>query len=207
MTRRSALLAGLGFASSLQAAKPHPLYFEPNRGQFGSGPVFCSDQRRWRASFGAHHIDVTMKRLVGDGGGAVGVRNHAHLRDLRLALVQASCPKPIGEDRRIGRSDYYFKGDPKTFINDVPHFYRLRYPNAWPGIDLLVRGWEEVLELSLSVASGADLDAVGLRWLEGEPLGLGDGSVVVNAPWGVVRQLRPQGLSWRAESSGLLRLA
>ena len=207
ITRRNALLAGLGFASSLRAAKPHPLYFEPNRGQFGSGPVYCSDQKRWRASFEPHRIHGEMKRLVGDGGGAGGLRDHSRLRDLSLSLVEAACPAPIGEDQRVGRSDYYFQGDPKTFINDVPHFYRLRYRNAWPGVDLVVRGWEEVLEISLSMAAGAEADAVGLRWMGGEPLALRDGSVIVNAPWGVVRQVRPQGLAWRAESSGVLRLA
>lgn len=207
ISRRHALLAGLGVASRLGAAQPHPLFFEPNRGQFGSGPVFCSDQKRWRASFEPQQISVTMKRLVGDGGASGGVRNHSSLRDLRVSLVEAACPAPEGEDRRLGRSDYYFHGDPKTFVNDVPHFYRLRYRQAWPGVDLLVRGWEGVLELSFAVSAGADASQIGLRWTQGEPFAQRDGSVLVSAPWGVVRQRRPQGLSWRIESSGVLRLA
>ncbi|MCB1021524.1 MAG: hypothetical protein KDC27_16460 [Acidobacteria bacterium] len=204
ITRRNALLAGLGLASSLQAATPHPLYFEPNRGQFGSGPVFCSDQKRWRASFEARGLRVEMKRLVGDGG---AVTDPARLRNLRLSLVEAACPAPVGEDKRIGRSDYYFHGDPKTFVENVPHFYRLRYREAWPGVDMVVRGWKEALEISFTFSGGADASAVGLRWLEGEPLALRDGSVVVTAPWGVVRQPKPAGLGWRVESSGILRLA
>ena len=207
ISRRHALLAGLGVASRLSAAQPHPLYFEPNRGQFGVGSVFCSDQKRWRASFEPRRIDVSMKRLVGDGGGAGGVRNHANLRDVSVSLVEAACPAPIGEDLRIGRSDYYFHGDPKTFVNDVPHFYRLRYPEAWPGVDLIVRGWDGLLELSFDVSGDAQASGVGLRWTQGEPLALRDGSVIVNAPWGVVRQRRPEGLSWRTDSNGILRLA
>jgi hypothetical protein len=207
ISRRHVLLAGLGFASNGSAARAHPLYFEPNRGQFGSGPVFCSDQKRWKATFEPRSIQVTMKRLVGDGGGVAGLRDHSRLRDLQLNLIEAACPAPVGEDRRVGRSDYYFHGDPKTFINDVPHYYRLRYPNAWPGVDLIVRGWESALEISLSFAAGAKHSDVGLRWTQGEPLALRDGSIIVNAPWGVVRQPRPAGLSWRAESSGILRLA
>ena len=207
ISRRHALLAGLGLASRLKGRQPHPLYFEPNRGQFGAGPVFCSDQKRWRASFEPRRIGVTMKRLVGDGGGSGGVRKHSNLRNLAVSLVEAACPAPVGEDRRVGRSDYYFHGDPKTFVNDVPHFYRLRYPEAWPGVDLIVRGWEGVLELSLAISPGARASDVGLHWTEGEPLALGDGSILVNAPWGVVRQLRPTGLSWRSESNGILRLA
>jgi hypothetical protein len=148
-----------------------------------------------------------MKRLVGDGGASGGVRNHANLRDVGVALIEASCPAPVGEDRRVGRSDYYFHGDPKTFVNDVPHFYRLRYPQAWPGVDLLVQGWEGLLELSFAVSTGADTSQVGLRWIQGEPFAQRDGSVVVSAPWGVIRQKPPQGLSWRIESSGALRLA
>jgi hypothetical protein len=207
-SRRQVLLAGLGFASIAKAARPpHPLYFEPNRGQFGSGAVFCSDQKRWRASFEPGRIQVAMKRLVGDGGGSGVVRDYSRLRDLQLSLVEAACPGPIGEDQREGRSDYYFHGDPKTFISDVPHFYRLRYKNAWPGVDLLVRGWEGSLEFSLAAGPGANLSNVGLRWTQGEPLGLGDGTVVVNAPWGVVRQLGPTGRSWRLDADGTLRLA
>ncbi len=148
-----------------------------------------------------------MKRLVGDGGAAGGVRNHAALRDLSVSLVGAKCPAPIGEDRRQGRSDYYFHGDPKTFVNGVPHFYRLRYRQAWPGVDLLVRGWEGVIEVSFALAAGARSSAIGLHWTQGEPLAQRDGSVIVNAPWGVVRQLSPQGLSWRIEESGVLRPA
>jgi hypothetical protein len=207
ISRRHALLAGLGFASRLSAKQPHPLYFEPNRGQFGSGPVFCSDQKRWRASFEPRHIGVTMKRLVGDGGAAGPVRNRSGLRDVRVSLVDAACPAPVGEDRRLGRSDYYFHGDPKTFVNDVPHFYRLRYPQAWPGVDVLVRGWDGVIELSLELSAAAKASGVGLHWTQGEPLALRDGAVLVNAPWGAVRLLRPAGLSWRAESNGLLRLS
>ena len=207
ISRRRALLAGLGLASTAAAAQPHPLYFQPNRGQFGSGPVFCTDQKRWRASFEPRLIRVTMKRLIGDGGRRGATTTPSGLRDLQLSLVEAGCPAPIGEDRREGRSDYYFHGDPKTFINDVPHFYRLRYPNAWPGVDLLVRGWEGSLELSLSVGAGADLSSVSMHWTQGEPLALEDGTILVHAPWGVVRQLRPSGVAWRVESSGLLRLA
>ena len=207
ISRRHALLAGLGFASRLGAAQPHPLYFEPNRGQFGAGPVFCTDQKRWRASFEADSIDVTMKRLVGDGGGAGGVRNHAGLRDVRVTLLGVQCPAPVGEDRRVGRSDYYFHGDPKTFVNDVPHFYRLRYREAWPGVDLLVRGWEGLLEIGFDLSAEADAASIGLRWTQGEPLSQRDGSIVVPTPWGAVRQLRPDGRSWRVDANGVLRLA
>ena len=148
-----------------------------------------------------------MKRLVGDGGGSGGVRNHAGLRDVSVSLVEAACPAPVGEDRRVGRSDYYFHGDPKTFVNDVPHFYRLRYPNAWPGVDLIVRGWDGILDLTLEFAPNGKASDVGLQWTQGEPLALRDGSVVVNAPWGVVRQRGPKSLKWRAEPNGILRLA
>jgi hypothetical protein len=207
ISRRHVLLAGLGFASTANAARrPHPLYFEPNRGQFGSGPVFCSDQKRWRASFESRRILVTMKRLVGDGGGAGAVRDYSMLRDLQLSLVEAACPAPVGEDQREGRSDYYFHGDPKTFVNDVPHFYRLRYPNAWPGVDLTVRGWDGSLEVSVAAKPGANLSNVGLRWTQGEPLALRDGTIIVNAPWGVDRQLGAAGRSWRLEQDGILRL-
>jgi hypothetical protein len=168
--------------------------------------VFCANQKRWRASFEPRRIHIAMKRLVGDGG-VGGVRNRSSLRDLELSLLEAAGPAPVGEDQRLGRSDYYFHGDPKTFIRDVPHYYRLRYRNAWPGVDLLVRGWEGALELSVSLASGAIPQDVRLRWTQGEPEALRDGSVVVNAPWGQVRQLRPSALTWRVETDGVLRIA
>jgi len=59
----------------------------------------------------------------------------------------------------------------------------------------------------MRASAGTDASQVGLRWLQGEPFAQRDGSVVVTAPWGVVRQKPPQGRSWRIESSGALRLA
>ena len=198
ISRRNALLTGLGLAPLARAAQPHPLYFVPNRGQFESEAVFACDQRRWKAVFGARRIGVEMKRLVGDGGPAYA--STAPLVNLDLRLLDAACPAPLGEDRREGRSDYYFRGDPKTFIENVPHFYRLRYADAWPGVDVLLRGWEGTIELSLAVRAGADLSAVRLEWASGTPRVLGDGSVLVDAPWGVFRQTpAAAGRRWRLD--------
>ncbi|MBI1356405.1 MAG: hypothetical protein GC160_18845 [Acidobacteria bacterium] len=212
---RRVLLLGLGALTRAGASGAHALYFEPNRGQFAEG-AFGSDQEYWQGLFGASRMRFQAKTLVGDPGptGASAARRGPAQPDLALSLVGAAERAPVGEDKRQGRSDYYFHGDPKTFIRNTPHFYRLRYSEAWPGVDLVVRGWEGSLEVATVCSDASGLAAAGFL-CHGAAAGRDrQGHAVLAASWGriVLPPARDPGgrtLSgaWRLDGDGALRFA
>jgi hypothetical protein len=212
MSRRAALL-GLAGIIRARSAQSGTLYFEPNRGQFGEGS-FGTDQSDWQGLFGAGRLVFLAKRLLGDPGptGAAPVRIGQGQADLSLSLLGASPQELLGEDLRQGKSNYYFHGDPKTFLRNTPHFSRLRYREAWQGLDLVVRGWERLIEIT-PVCSG-DPSTAAFRW-SGAKLGQdGAGRAVVSAKWGRVslapaqdRNGRRLPGAWRLDEQGALRFA
>ncbi len=212
VTRRTALL-GLGALARAGAHQSYSLYFEPNRGQFGEGS-FGTDQSDWQGYFGAGRLRFVAKRLLGDPGpaGATPSRKGGDQPDLSLTLIGAAPRELVGEERRQGRSNYYFQGDPKTFLRDTPHFYCLRYREAWPGVDLLVRGWERSVEIT-PVCSG-DASPMAFHWT-GADLGQdSQGRAVVSAKWGRVLLAPVQRAgggrlpgAWRLDEQYALRFA
>ena len=208
-------MLGLGALSGAGAAGTAPLYFEPNRGQFAEGS-FGADQSRWQGLFGPSRMRFQVKRLLGDPGptGAAAARLGAGEPDVALSLVGAAATPPVGEDKRQGRSDYYFHGDPKSFIRNTPHFYRLRYSQAWPGVDLLVRGWEGSVEVSTVCSDAGAATAAGFL-CQGATAGRdGQGRAVLPASWGRIllppardSAGRPLPGAWSFDSDGALRFA
>lgn len=213
MFSRRAALWGFGAFAVPALAQSRSLYFEPNRGQFGEGS-FGTDQSDWQGLFGSGRLVFVAKRLLGDPGptGAAPSHRGRDQSDLSLSLVGAAPRELLGEDRRQGQSNYYFQGDPKTFLRHTPHFSRLRYREAWAGVDLVVKGRERSIEI-VPVCSG-DPSGAGFLW-RGAKLGQDSaGRAVVSAKWGRVSLAPAQDAngrrlpgSWRMDEQGALRFA
>ena len=81
-------------------------------------------------------------------------------------------PQPRPATGRRGRncpaSATTFGNDPAKWRTNVPHYQRVRYPNVYPGIDLVYYGNPQRLEHDFIVAPGADPATIQLR-------GAGDG--------------------------------
>lgn len=204
-------MLGLAAAVRGKSAKSGTLYFEPNRGQFGEGS-FGTDQSDWQGLFGSGRLVFVAKRLLGDPGptGAAPARIGRDQPNLSLTLVDASPEELRGEELRQGKSNYYFHGDPKTFLRNTPHFSRLRYREAWQGVDLIVKGWERAIEIT-PVCTGEPANAT-FRW-SGAKLGKDSaGRAVVSAKWGRVSLAPAQDSAgrrlpgaWRLDGQGALR--
>lgn len=203
ISRRTVLLGAC--AAGAAVAEPRDAFFLPNRGQFSEGGAYCADLPRWRGSFAAGRAHFRAKRLVGDPGphGVSAGRRPAAV-DLSLTLVGSVAVDPVGEDQRAGRSDFFFHGDPKTFVRNLPHYYRLRYREIWPGVDLLVRVWERGAELTPVVSDAAQAERIAFAWRGGTPQRQG-GAVSLGAPWGSVRQSPPVAQSGRRLSGAYRR--
>jgi len=65
-------------------------------------------------------------------------------------------PAVAGEDRQLGKVNYFFGRDPNTWRTNVPTYARVRYKDVYPGIDLVYYGTGRQLECDFAIAPGAD---------------------------------------------------
>ncbi|HEY1493062.1 MAG TPA: hypothetical protein VGF49_00905, partial [Candidatus Solibacter sp.] len=170
---------GLGIfaAAALAAAVPPsesgklPLHFEENRGQ--------TDPRvRYLARSADRTLFLTADGAVLSAGGVA----------VRLRLRGANRRAPIeGVDRQAGVSNYLCRRP----LAAVPQFARVRYRNAWPGIDVVFYGNAGQLEYDFLVAPGADPRCIRLEFEGARALRLDAGDVVLATAAGELRQRAP----------------
>jgi len=70
--------------------------------------------------------------------------------------------RPCGEDRQPTVVSW-FKGPTRRGTTGMPTFGRIRYPNLWPGVDLIYREAEGRLKYDFVVRPGADPAVIRLR--------------------------------------------
>jgi hypothetical protein len=81
-----------------------------------------------------------------------------------MRLAGADRPTPVGELPLEARTNYFVGDDPGSWRTDVPNFARVRYPEVYPGVDLVYYANRGRLEYDFVVAPGADPNAVGMRF-------------------------------------------
>jgi Beta-propeller repeat/Domain of unknown function DUF11 len=134
-----------------------PLIFEPNQGQ-------TDPKVRFLARGGGYGLYLTADEAV-----LALQRNSRHPSDrtsaVSMKLVGAtSTAKPTGDGQLPGTSNYLIGNDPSKWHRDLPQFERVRYPNAYPGIDLVFYGNQGRLEYDFEVAPGSDPRQVAFRF-------------------------------------------
>lgn len=154
-------------ASAAAAALALPLAFEPREdGSFVAN-----------APGAALVLEARRAQLHLAGGG-------------RLALDLRNAGTPRGERRQPGVVHRYRGGRPARV--GVRTFGRVRYPGAWPGIDVVFHGDRRAFEYDLEVAPGADPARARLRLQGGERPRLdAQGRLVIDTAGGPVVQRRP----------------
>lgn len=76
---------------------------------------------------------------------------------LHMRLAGASQhTSPSGFDRLPGVSNYFSGSNPQNWHTDIPTYSRVRYVNAYPGIDLVYHGNQGQLEFDFVVQPGAN---------------------------------------------------
>ena len=83
---------------------------------------------------------------------------------LRLSLVGANPQAaPVGQAQLPGEVNYFYGTDPSGWLTHIPTFAEVRYPNVYPGIDLVYHGRRQQLEYDFTLHAGADPNAVRLQ--------------------------------------------
>ena len=102
-------------------------------------------------------------------------------------------PQPEGLEKLPGISNYFLGNDPTKWRTHVPHYQRVRYPNVYPGIDLVYYGNPQRLEHDFIVAPGADPAAIQLAISGAEQATVNaEGDLVLKVPGGEVVQQAPK---------------
>jgi hypothetical protein len=157
-----------------------PAWFEPN-------PGLDSGKTKYFSRGAGYQLALE------DAGALLSLAGESGSVSLRLTLPGAN-PKPSMEalDPLPARTDYFIGSSPANWKRNVPHFGRVRYRNAYPGIDVDYRSNGRRLEYDFVVAAGADPARIRLRFEGAESLRLdADGSLVVAVGGREIRQPPP----------------
>jgi hypothetical protein len=157
-----------------------PVLFEPNRGQIDRGVAFMARGRSTPASIAADG-SLTITLPAGDGSPS------------RVSIVPlgATTPRLDAIERQTAVRNVLVGRDPSQWQRGLPLYGRVRATNLYPGIDAEYYGTDAHLEYDFVVAPGSKPSAIRLR-IEGGSLRRDpDGSLVIGAAGGEVRQPRP----------------
>ena len=163
-----------------------PLRFEANRGQADPSVLFLSR--------GPGYGVVLMSDGVGFMLGAPGTGERKGLLPAIHLSFDGSRPSPAVEalDELRAKVHYYLGSDPAAWRTGIPTYARVRYDQAYPGVDVVFHGHESELEYDLVVAPGADpglvrMNVRGAERLERDP----SGDLLLQASGKTVRMRKP----------------
>lgn len=181
-----------------------PLYFIPNQGQTDervSFYVLGSNQAVYFTPQGvtfaiAAPPEPVEQALAADAFRAIHeepktgqVRQHWVVK---LDFVGANPEvQPVGE-LPTQTIVSYFKGAPDQWRSGLPTYARLRYPNLWPGIDLVYTGHVDELKYEFVVQPGADPGLIQLTYRGASDVQLlEDGQLEISTPLGAFHDAAP----------------
>jgi len=140
-----------------------PLVFEENQGQANLQTRFLARGRGYTAflasdgmvlSLRPTHV-VPTRRTATVPATSSGPSVPPTAIQFRLSGATRN-PAVAGEDRQLGRVNYFFGKDPTKWRTNVPTYARVRYKNVYPGIDLVYYGTGRQLECDFAVSPGAN---------------------------------------------------
>lgn len=162
-----------------------PLTFESNQGQAQSSIRFLSNANGYSILFKDREVDML---LSADRGGK---EHDANMLRMRLGDSDAGST-PTGEAQSPETVNYLLGNDPAKWRTGVQTFGKVRYTEAFPGVDLLYYGSQNRLEFDFQVAPGADAKAIRLQFVGARKLRVDhDGNLVIAAANGSVNFHKP----------------
>jgi hypothetical protein len=123
------------------------MVFERNQGQHERAVRYAARGAGYRYGFTDDAIHV---RLAGHPSRQFALR----------PAGRAQRTAPAGEAPLASRVNYFHGRNGSAWHAGVPTFGRVRYPAAWPGVDLTFYGSDRQLEYDVEVAPGADAASV-----------------------------------------------
>jgi hypothetical protein len=132
-------------------------YFERNDGQFDSEVLYASRSAHYSLFLTRSGVTVLLNR--NQSRGASVSESESRYFSLRFAGANPAVVA-TGEELMPGISNYFYSDDPKQWHTRVPQFAKVRYANAYPGIDLVFYFRDGHLEYDAIAAPGADPNVI-----------------------------------------------
>jgi hypothetical protein len=158
-----------------------PLSFEPNQGQFASDAKFLARGRGFSVLFKKGEVDFLLAGRT------------RKFDQLRVTLPNASQRSLLTAGSRLPGTVNYINGNNhQDWHTGVPTFERLRYAEAYPGIDLIYYGRQGRLEFDFQVSPGADPKSIRMRFAGAQRVRLDhNGDLLVAGKSGEIRFQKP----------------
>ncbi len=194
-----AVLVGVSAMAQTPAAGLHP----DKQGQlrqilenFGKSALTL-EQNRGQAPQGVDFVALGFghKFLLSPSGATVELFNPETKRpySVKLQMVGSHPSAPAQAlDRVAFTSSYFTADDPRGLLRNLPNFAKVRYREAWPGIDIVYYGNRDKLEYDMIVAPQADPRSITIKLTGESRFALNAaGDLELQTPYGTVTHHRP----------------
>jgi len=142
-------LAGKESGAAQALIAQQPLAFEPNRGQSDGRVLFLSRNPGYSLFLTAQGAVLSINGVA---------------QPLSFTWEGANAKSPAQGVAALPTKHNYLRGkDPRRWQRDIPTYEKVRYPDLYPGIDLVYYGRQQHLEYDLMVTPGADPAAIRLQ--------------------------------------------
>src|SRR5215472_12287750 len=171
----SRILAVIPFVFTLHAA--NGISFEPNLGQTGSG---------------IDYVVRTASAVVFITNSGIIVSGTERSTPAFELLGANASTKWIAEGASGETISYFIGRDPSKWVEDIPHYQRLRRQNVYPGVDLLLYGAGDSLEYDFLVRPHSDASLIRLKLPGAQQVSIDkNGDLVVQTEGGSLRHHKP----------------
>ena len=170
-----------------------PLSFEPNQGQAASTVQFLSRGSGYALFLAPGKVVLNLERQRPASAAATGQAPEAASVDtLHMSLIGANAKADAaGLVRQSGVVSYFIGNDPQKWRSGIPTYGKVKYPQIYPGVDLVFYGNQRQLEYDFVVAPGADPSPIAWR-IDGARASVdADGSLALSASNGLARFKKP----------------
>ncbi|HEY1205605.1 MAG TPA: hypothetical protein VGF05_12985, partial [Bryobacteraceae bacterium] len=170
-----------------------PLSFEPNQGQAASTVQFLSRGSGYALFLAPGKVVLNLERQRPASAAATGQAPEAASVDtLHMSLIGANAKADAaGLVRQSGVVSYFIGNDPQKWRSGIPTYGKVKYPQIYPGVDLVFYGNQRQLEYDFVVAPGADPSPIACR-IDGARASVdADGSLALSASNGLARFKKP----------------
>jgi len=172
--------AAVTAGAAAQAFQSVPAWFEPNQG-------YADPQVKYYSRGAGYTLFMEKSGVVMNLAGETATAS------MRISLAGGnSGPELEALDPLPGRSDYFLGNQPNRWKRAVPHFARVRYRGAYPGIDVVYYGSGKQLEYDFVVSPGADPSRIRIKFGGAQSVRLDEnGSLAIGLAGHEIHQLRP----------------
>jgi uncharacterized protein (TIGR03437 family) len=152
-----------------------PLSFEPNQGQLASTVQFLSRGSGYALFLTPGQVVLNLELQ----------QPAASVDTLRMSLIGANpTANAVGQAPQPGVVSYFIGNDPKNWRSGIPTYGKVKYPQIYPGVDLVFYGNQRQLEYDFVVAPGADPSRIAWR-IDGAHASVdAQGNLALSAPNG-----------------------